>query len=271
MPLNRKRVSRVATAAGAMALVVTAGFALAVTVANAQTKPDEAKQEATGLIQTRPNPQEPAPASVETVFLTNVAQQNDLNDIQTDIRNVIPRAKIFGVMSQNAITIEGAPEEVEVAKKLIADLDRPKPLYRLTYTITDFDGGNRTGAQSFVILAVLGQKSIFKQGDRVPIVTGSYDSQERNSNTQVQYQDIGLSIEATVEGSQGGQTLHTKVEQSSLVPDKSTMGPQDPVVHQVIVQEAAELVEGKPLVLGSLDVPGTTKRQQIEVTAALVH
>ena len=111
--------------------------------------------------------------------------------MMTDLRNILPRAKIYGVQSQNAITLRGTPEDLETAHKLIADLDRPRPLYRLTYTITGYDGGKSTGSQSFDPGGT-GQRSIFKQGNRVPIVTGSYDTQARNSNTQVQYQDMGL-------------------------------------------------------------------------------
>jgi type II secretory pathway component GspD/PulD (secretin) len=271
MPLKRKRISRLATAAGALAGAITLTFMMLAPVASAQTKPDEAKQEGAGLSAMRPGSPEPVPESVETIFLTNAPQQNDLNDIMTDLRNVLPRTKIYGVQSQDAITMRGLPEDLDTARKLIADLDRPKPVYRLTYTITDFDSGKRTGSQSFVVLAVLGQRSIFKQGNRVPIVTGSYDSEARNSNTQVQYQDVGLSIDATVDGSPDGLTLRTKIEQSSLGGEKSATAAQDPVVHQVVLQEAAELTQGKPLALGSLDIPSTTQRQEIEVTAELVH
>jgi type II secretory pathway component GspD/PulD (secretin) len=271
MPLKSKRIEKCAAAFVGMAIALALALTALVSYADAQTKPDEAKQEGAGLVTTRPSPQEPVPESVETIFLTNVQQQNDLNDIQTDIRNILPRAKIYGLPSQNAITIEATPEDLEVAKKLVADLDRPKPLYRLTYTITDFDSGKRTGSQSVAVLAVLGQRSIFKHGTRVPIVTGSYDSEARNSNTQVQYQDLGLSIEATVDGSADGLTLRTKIEQSSLAQEKSATAEQDPIVRQTVLQETGELVEGKPLALGALDIPGTTQRQQIEVTAELVH
>lgn len=256
-------------AAGGLAVALTLTFALLTPHASAQTKPDEAKQEGTGLSSMRPGTQESVPETVETIFLTNASQQNDLNDIMTDLRNVLPRARIYGVSSQNAITLRGTPEDLDTAHKLIADLDRSKPLYRLTYTITDFDNGKRTGSQSFVMLAVLGQRSIFKQGSRVPIVTGTNDSQAQGS--QVQYQDVGLNIEATVAGSPNGLTLRTKVEQSSLPGERSAAAGQDPVIHQSVFEETAELLPGKPLVLSSLDVPGTTQRQQIDVAAELVQ
>ena len=235
MPLNGKRIGKLAAASGATAVALTLAHTLPAPAAKAQTNPGDQRPDAV--------PQ-PAPETVQTIFLKNIAEQNDLNDILTDLRNILPRAKIYGVQSQNAITLKGTPEDLETAHKLIADLDRPRPLYRLTYTITEYDGGKSTGSQSFVILAVLGQRSIFKQGNRVPIVTGSYD-QARNSNTQVQYQDVGLSIEATVDGSPDGLTLRTKIEQSSLPGERSATAAQDPVVHQIVLQEAAEICSGQ--------------------------
>lgn len=262
MPLNCKRIGKVASAAGMMAAAATLLLVIQVPHASAQSAAENERPAAA--------PQ-PAQEVVQTFFLKNAPEQNDLNDIQTDLRNILPRARIYGIASQTAITIKATPEDMETAQKLIADLDRPKPLYRLTYTVTDFDSGKRTGSRSFVILAVLGQRSIFKLGSRVPIVTGSYDSQARNSDTQVQYLDLGMNIEATVEGSSDGLTLRTKIEQSSLSNEKSTVVASDPVIRQTVLQQMAELTVGKPLTIGSLDIPGGTQRQEIEVKAEVVQ
>ncbi len=252
--------------AGALGLAgLTLAYTLLAPRAHAQTNPAE------------PTPSEPRPGmpppsvpeTVQTIFLTNASQQNDLNDIQTDLRNILPRARIFGVASQFAITLKGTAEDLATAQKLIAELDRPKKLYRLTYTITDIDDGKRTGSQHFVILALAGQRSIFKQGSRVPIVTGSTDGQTQN--TQVQYQDVGLTIEATVGGSPDALDLRTMVKQSSLADEKSVAGAQDPVIRQTALDETSEVAQGKPTLLGSVDIPGTTRHQEIEVVAELVH
>ena len=47
--------------------------------------------------------------AVQTFYLTNAWQQNDLNDVQTALRNVLPNAKVYGVASQNAIVMRGTP------------------------------------------------------------------------------------------------------------------------------------------------------------------
>jgi len=64
--------------------------------------------------------------AVETFYLSNAWQQNDLNDVQTALRNVLPGAKVYGVASQNAIVMRGTPDELLLAQKLVNDLDKPR-------------------------------------------------------------------------------------------------------------------------------------------------
>jgi general secretion pathway protein D len=65
--------------------------------------------------------------AVQTFYLTNAWQQNDLNDVQTALRNVLPTAKVYGVASQNAIVMRATPDELLLAQKLINDLDKARP------------------------------------------------------------------------------------------------------------------------------------------------
>jgi general secretion pathway protein D len=64
--------------------------------------------------------------AVQTFYLTNAWQQNDMNDVQTALRNVMPNAKVYGVASQNAIVMRGTPDELLLAQKLIDDLDKAR-------------------------------------------------------------------------------------------------------------------------------------------------
>ncbi|MGA2808567.1 MAG: cohesin domain-containing protein, partial [Terracidiphilus sp.] len=65
--------------------------------------------------------------AVETFYLSNAWQQNDLTDVQTAIRNVLPNAKVYGVASQNAIVMRATPDELLLAQKLVNDLDKARP------------------------------------------------------------------------------------------------------------------------------------------------
>jgi type II secretory pathway component GspD/PulD (secretin) len=217
---------------------------------------------------TKPAETKPGPETYQTLYLTNLTQQNDFNDIQIALRNMLPKAHLYGMSSQDAISIRATPEDMQIAQKIISDLDRGKRLYRLTYTINESDSGKHTGAQSFTLIVASGGKTTFKQGTRVPIVTGV--SGDPASGTQVQYMDVGLNIEASADGYMDGLRLRSKVEQSSVADEKSGLGAQDPIVRQTVLDDTSTLTPGKSLVLGSLDVPGTTRKQEIEVVADLV-
>jgi general secretion pathway protein D len=65
--------------------------------------------------------------AVQTFYLSNAWQPNDMTDVQTAIRNVLTNVKAYGVASQNAIVIRGTPDELLLAQKLINDLDKPRP------------------------------------------------------------------------------------------------------------------------------------------------
>jgi len=65
--------------------------------------------------------------AVQTFYLNNAWQQNDLNEVQTAIRNVMPNSHAYGVQSQNAIVMRGTPDELMLAQKIIDDLDKARP------------------------------------------------------------------------------------------------------------------------------------------------
>jgi type II secretory pathway component GspD/PulD (secretin) len=210
----------------------------------------------------------PATENYQTLYISNLTQQNDFNDIQTALRNMLPKAHLYGMSSHNAISIRATPEDIQIAQKIVSDLDHSKKLYRLTYTINESDGGKHTGAQSFTLIVASGGKTTFKQGSRVPIVTGV--NGDPATGTQVQYMDVGLNIEAAADGYSDGLRLRSKVEQTNIADEKSGVGTQDPILRQTVLDDTTTLAPGKTLILGSLDVPNTTRKQEIAVVAELV-
>jgi type II secretory pathway component GspD/PulD (secretin) len=204
-------------------------------------------------------------ATVHTFYLDTSSQQLE-NEIVTALRNTMdPRVKMMLVAGQNAILIEAPPEQLQTATKIIHDLDRPQRVYRLTYTVTELDSGKRVGTEHFSMIVVPGQKTVMKQGNKIPVVTGEYKPGNSETQTQVTYIDVGMNFDATLEEVAGGAALQSKVEHLDIAEEKSGLGPQDPVVRQTALQGSAILALGKPQILGSVDIPGSTRRLDIEV------
>jgi type II secretory pathway component GspD/PulD (secretin) len=250
----RQRVMFASGILGMLVAVVLAGSsARGQVLNNAPAENTAVRQDNPGSrVDTRP---------LQTFYLRNSTQPNDANEITVAVRNLLsPQVKIYLVPSQNAITMRATPEELAQAQKIINDLDRPRKTYRLTFTISEMDSGKRVGVQHFSMIVTSGQRTQMKQGSRVPIVTGS-----DKEGSQVQYVDVGLNFDTTLSENSNGAMLRAKVEQTNVAEERSGVGPQDPVVRQTILESTSFLQPGKPLVLGSMDIPGSTRHLDVDV------
>jgi hypothetical protein len=124
-------------------------------------------------------------------------------------------------------------------------------IYRLTYTLTEMEGDRRIGLQHAVLNSGPGPGSL-KIGSRVPA-----------GNT---YLDVGISISTNVIVEEFGVFLNSTVEQSSVV--ESDRSSTLPVIRQARLQNNVPvLLTGKSLVLGSFDVPGSTRHLEVSLLA----
>jgi type II secretory pathway component GspD/PulD (secretin) len=206
-------------------------------------------------------------SSYQTFYLKNATNQNAANDIQTAMRNMIPGAKIYYAATENALSVSGNAEEIAQAQKMLAELDKPQKVYRVTYTISDGHGAPR----HLAMLLTPGRTTTAKQGSRVPIMTGSYkEGGGEPSNTQFQYADIGLNVEASIEGYGDGLRLRSKIEETSISEQKSNVGIQDPVIDQSVLDAHSALNAAKPVTLGALDLPDG-KHMEVQVSSEIVQ
>jgi hypothetical protein len=260
MKLNPVRMGRRALTPAISAVVLAIALCSLTRPAVAQTEPTNS---------TEPKPDT---TTYQTFYLTSVAEQRNANDIVTDLRNMLPRARVFYVPSQYAISLRGSAQDIQTAQKILSDIDRPRRAYRLTYSLTELDGDKTIGTQKVSLIALdSGDRVIIKQGDKVPVITGTTEAGSSAQNTEVQYEDIGLNIEASVEGSPDALRLNTRIVQSSVADQRAASGVADPTFQQTVLDGITTLVPGKPLVLGSLDIPGTTHREEVSVVSELVR
>jgi type II secretory pathway component GspD/PulD (secretin) len=206
---------------------------------------------------------------MKTFFLKNGGQATDGNEMLTGLRLILsPETKLYLVPSQNAIVIRGCAAELVTAQTLLDEIDRPRKKYKLNFTVAEMEGGKRVGVQHVSMFVEDGQRATLKSGSRVPIATGSTGQPPQ---TEFTYLDIGTNFDVMTTSAAGdGVTLKCKVEQSSLVEEKLIAGVQEPVIRQSVLENVSLLKEGTPQVLGAVDIAGSTRRLEIEVTAELV-
>src|ERR1700734_1539537 len=202
----------------------------------------------TAIVQAQAADEKTGPEIYQTLYLTNLTQPSDASELVNDLRNILPRCKLYYVPSQSAISMRGSAEDIALAQKILSDLDKTKKIYRLTYTMTEKDGGKTIGIQHFSMIIASGSRTDFKQGSRIPVATANFTS--GNGRTEITYLDIGQEVDASLDGYLDGVRLRTKVVQSSVAEDKSSVGTEDPAIRQTTLEGTSTLVQGKPLVLG---------------------
>jgi hypothetical protein len=148
--------------------------------------------------------------------------------------------------------------------------DTVQTTYRLTYTLTEMAGSKRLGTQHFSLTVNPGKDGRIRLGSKVPIATESSNPASL-APAQVQYVDVGLNISARIREIAAGVSLDSNVEQSGVSEEPSTVGRNDPVIRQAKLENTALLTPGKPVMLGSLDVPGSTRHLDIEVVLEVVR
>ena len=231
---------------------------------------------AMGLAQEKSEKPAPAPCGraqfpVKVVHLANTAQTNEANEIMIAVRNMVqPEDKIYLLTLTNDIVVSGPPDQIASMEALIHQLDIPKQTFRLTYTVNESDSGKRIGVQHFSMVVVAGQRVTLKQGDKIPVITGSFSKDNVSQQTDFTYLDVGMNFDATIDPFANGLRLRSKVEQSSVAePQSGAVGPlaQEPVVRQTVLEGTSVIFPGKPSYLGSIDLVGSTRHTDIEVVA----
>ncbi|MDR3792225.1 MAG: hypothetical protein P4L03_02480 [Terracidiphilus sp.] len=235
------------------------GWLVLTAMASAQTAPAAPKA----------NETKHEPETYATIHLAHMTQQREANDLLADLRNMLPMTRVYYVPAQNLITLKGTVADIEEARKLIAELDQPRKVYRLTFSLVDTENGKRTSepARSYLLVTPSGERASVKLGERVPLMTAPPAGKDSDAMPQIQYADVGLKIEASVDGSR----LSARVEQSKVSGEKSGVGPAAPVFEQTSIDGILTLTPGKTMNLGSFDVPGSTHRTEVQVTVEVVQ
>ncbi len=190
----------------------------------------------------------------------------DLTSVEKSVQTMLPSsAKVYLDYPREILFVQGTPSQLDLADKIVRELNRPHKSYRLTYTVTEVDAGKTTSTEHYSTILTSGQQSILKEGDKVPVATGSYSN--GSTETQFTYLDVGMNIESTIASATEGFILKLKIERSSLSTPVTISNVQEPVVRQRVLQTTSKLTLDKPVMLGSMDVPGSTHR--IDIAAVI--
>ena len=73
-------------------------------------------------------------------YLNNITSAPELQEVMTAVRTVTNVRNIFPVSSQNALVIRGTADQIELAEKIILDIDKPKPEVLVDMIVLEVNG-----------------------------------------------------------------------------------------------------------------------------------
>lgn len=136
--------------------------------------------------------------------------------------------------------------------------------YKVDFTIHDTGDAAGKSGRKYSLLVNRGQRTVFKVGNRVPVLTGGTNGGAL-VNTQYTYIDVGMNIDCVVAENGAKFDLHSDMDISTAVaPDKNSPV-QSPTISQIKLNLDTSVAAGKPTVVASFDDPVTSRKFDIDV------
>jgi hypothetical protein len=134
-------------------------------------------------------------------------------------------------------------------------------IYRVHYKMNELESGKTVNSRSYTLMAQPDITASVRIGSKVPYSSGK----------DIQYQDVGMNIDCTINQQANALLVHTTLSMSTVA-GKETMlsGGSNPVFGQVRIQDATSATIGKPAFVGSIDDVVSNRRYVIEVTVTKV-
>jgi hypothetical protein len=140
--------------------------------------------------------------------------------------------------------------------------------YRLDFSFNELEGEKKINTRHYSMELTSDNSNEIKIGSRVPVTT-FVNNKDSGAGTQYQYIDVGTNIWAQLRpiANSDEQELVVRSEISNLdLSPQAANTANAPVIRQMKISGSTLLVEGKPLILGSMDDPTSKREFQLEVT-----
>src|SRR5262245_29009777 len=94
--------------------------------------------------------------------------------------------------------------------------ERPHHAYKIDVVLTENEAGKPVNSRTYTILVNDNDAGRIRQGDRIPVNVGSVPGKEGSIPSQIQYMDVGFSLDCRLSQNDDGLYLSTVLDMSSL-------------------------------------------------------
>lgn len=150
--------------------------------------------------------------------------------------------------------------------------------YKVEFRIRDANEPAAKNARRYTMLIDTSSRSTLHVSDRVPVPTGSFQPGASGAginplvNTQWNYYDRGVNIDASISDQQGKISISANLDISAIVDHKADGGPvpPSPIIAQIRIQVHANVQLGKPALVTSIDDPVSQRKFDVEALVTKV-
>lgn len=167
-------------------------------------------------------------------------------------------------------------QESDKSQDAAKTTEAPVHFYHLEFVVQETDSaGKPTNSRTYsgtVSTSHTDHGFSMRTGSRVPVATGSYGSDNKLVNTQFQYIDVGVNIDAHDARDEGEKlALGLSAEITSMAGTQTISGVSEPVIRQNRWQAAVLIPIGKATTVFTSDVLDNKGGMQLVVTATPIR
>ncbi len=209
------------------------------------------------------------PSCVQKIlYFSNLSQPTDLQDVVNTIRVITDIQRIQQVLSSQIIIIEGTAEQVTMAEKLAAELDKDRRRfgglgYRIDFKIQESEGDKKLHSRLYSFLTEA------RQGSRVSIERQPpppAQNQPVSDNKQPAASNSSRNVECRILA-ENERTLELNVQAEFASAANESTGGTPPLLR---LRTDVTLELDKPTVVGRVDDPDSDRSFTIELTAVRI-
>ena len=145
----------------------------------------------------------------------------------------------------------------------------PGHAYKVDVLLTESEGGKAVNSRTYTMLINSEDTGRIRQGDRIPVNVASVPGKEGSVPSQIQYMDVGFSLDCRLAQRNDGLYMSTVLDMSSLAPEQGASG--NPIVRQQRYQTASFVQPGKRAVIANVDELDSKRKLQIEALLTQVQ
>ncbi len=155
------------------------------------------------------------------------------------------------------------PAQESGAPKAAPEAEKAQNAYRLDFSVNEMEDGKRINTRQYSMNSKSGDANEIKIGTRVPVEA---------KQGEFQYLDVGTNIwcrlrdVADVSSLGSNVLLNVRADISNFAMPEQQGQQVRPVLRQLKIESSTIGIPGKPLIIGSVDDPGSKKQFQLEVT-----